>query len=158
ANRMRALAGLHFRSPAEMVEAFRDSPEALRNTLEVAERCNLQMSFGKPLLPAFPLPEGWASAEEYFRDLTWRSMNERFGAELTDELRKRCAYEIDVICQMGFASYFLIVRDFIHFAKSRGIGVGPGRGSVAGSLVSYALSITDINPIEHDLIFERFLN
>jgi len=157
-NRMKALAGLHFRTPQEMADLFPECPEAVRNTLAVAERCNLQMNFGKPLLPEFPLPEGWASADEYFRDLTWKELNERFRGEVTDELRSRCAYEMDVICQMGFASYFLIVRDFIHFAKSRGIGVGPGRGSVAGSLVAYALRITDVNPLEHGLIFERFLN
>jgi DNA polymerase-3 subunit alpha len=158
ANRMRALSGLHFRSPEEMFEAFPDTPEAVRSTLAVAERCNLQLNFGKPLLPAFPLPEGWESDEAYFRDLTWKAVNERFAGALTDEVRARCAYELDVICQMGFASYFLIVRDFIHFAKERGIGVGPGRGSVAGSLVAYALRITDVNPLEHGLIFERFLN
>ncbi|MEO5618566.1 MAG: DNA polymerase III subunit alpha [Candidatus Eisenbacteria bacterium] len=157
-NRMKALAGLHFRTPEEMTGLFTDCPDAVTNTLAVAERCNLQMNFGKPLLPEFPLPEGWASAEEYFRDLTWKELNERFRGEVSDELRQRCAYEQDVICQMGFASYFLIVRDFIHFAKSKGIGVGPGRGSVAGSLVAYALRITDVNPLEHGLIFERFLN
>ena len=157
-NRMRAVEGLHFRDPDEMRVAFAECPEALRNTLEVAERCNLQLEFGKPLLPEFPLPEGWASADEYLRDLTWKELNARFPSGPTEELRKRCAYELDVICQMGFASYFLIVRDFIHFAKTRGIGVGPGRGSVAGSLVAYALRITDVDPIEHSLIFERFLN
>src|SRR5215831_5109850 len=158
ANRLRAVEGLHFRNPEEMSAAFAECPEALRNTLEVAERCNLQLSFGKPLLPEFPLPEGWASADDYLRDLTWKELNGRFAGGLSDELRQRCAYELDVICQMGFASYFLIVRDFIHFAKSNGIGVGPGRGSVAGSLVAYALRITDVDPIEHSLIFERFLN
>ncbi len=158
ANRMKALAGLHFRDPAEMAALFPDCPEAVSNTLAVAERCNLQMSFGKPLLPEFPLPEGWPDADAYLRDLTWKALNERFRGAVTEPLRERCAYELDVICQMGFASYFLIVRDFIHFAKSRGIGVGPGRGSVAGSLVAYALRITDVNPIEHGLIFERFLN
>jgi DNA polymerase-3 subunit alpha len=157
-NRLHAVEGLHFRTPEEMSAAFPECPEALLNTLEVAERCNLQLNFGKPLLPEFPLPEGWSSAEEYFRDLTWKEMNDRFAGRLTEDLRQRCAYELDVICQMGFASYFLIVRDFIHFAKSNGIGVGPGRGSVAGSLVAYALRITDVDPIEHSLIFERFLN
>jgi len=156
--RMRALAGLHFRTPEEMKQAFADTPEALRNTLAVAERCNLQLSFGRPLLPAFPLPEGWRSAEEYFRDLAHRELEARLGPSIGDEVRQRFEYELDVICKMGFASYFLIVRDFIFFAKSNGIGVGPGRGSVAGSLVAYALRITDVDPIQHGLIFERFLN
>ncbi len=158
AQRMRAVAELHFRSPEEMRAAFPDTPDALANTLAVAERCNLQMSFGKPLLPEFPLPEGWTSAEEYFRDLAWKELRARMGEPLGDAVRQRFAYELDVICKMGFASYFLIVRDFIFFAKSHGIGVGPGRGSVAGSLVAYALRITDVDPLKHDLIFERFLN
>ena len=155
--RMRALADLHFRSPEEMRRAFADFPEALRNTLAVAERCELKMSFGKPLLPAFPLPEGETSPEDYLRRLAWSELRGRF-AEVGEEARRRLEYELDVICRMGFASYFLIVRDFIAFARSRGIGVGPGRGSVAGSLVAYALRITDIDPLAHGLIFERFLN
>ncbi len=158
ANRMRALAGLHFRSHEEMKAAFGDFPEALTNTLAVAERCNLKMNFGKPLLPEFPLPPGWTNADEYFRDLSWKELHARMGDEVTEEVKQRCAYELDVICKMGFASYFLIVRDFIFHAKSNGIGVGPGRGSVAGSLVAYALRITDVNPLKHGLIFERFLN
>ena len=158
AQRMRAISELHFRSPDEMRHAFPDTPEALANTLAVAERCNLQMSFGKPLLPEFPLPEGWRSAEEYFRDLAWKELHARMGESLGDAVKTRFAYELDVICKMGFASYFLIVRDFICFAKSNGIGVGPGRGSVAGSLVAFALRITDVDPLKHDLIFERFLN
>jgi DNA polymerase III subunit alpha len=156
AQRMHALAQLHFRDPREMAEALSDFPDALRNTLAVAERCNLQMNFGKPLLPEFPLPEG-KSADEVLKELAWQGLRERMG-EPTDEMRQRCAYEIDVICQMGFASYFLIVHDFIHFAKSHGIGVGPGRGSAAGSLVAYALRITDVDPLKYGLIFERFLN
>ncbi len=158
AQRMRALAELHFRSPDEMKHAFPDHPEALANTLAVAERCNLQMSFGKPLLPEFPLPEGWNNADEYFRDLAWKELHARMGSSVGDAVKQRFAYELDVICKMGFASYFLIVRDFIFFAKSNGIGVGPGRGSVAGSLVAFALRITDVDPLKHDLIFERFLN
>ncbi len=158
AQRMRALAQLHFRDPGEMAAAFGDFPDALRNTLSVAERCNLQMAFGRPLLPEFPLPPG-KSAEEVLRELAWAGVGARLGAAAEgEEVRKRFEYELDVICQMGFASYFLIVHDFIHFAKSRGIGVGPGRGSVAGSLVAFALRITDVNPLRYGLIFERFLN
>ncbi|HXJ08290.1 MAG TPA: DNA polymerase III subunit alpha, partial [Burkholderiales bacterium] len=123
-----------------------------------AERCNLQMNFGKPLLPEFPLPEGVRDAEEYFRAMAWKELAARFPGGVGEAAKQRFAYELDVICKMGFASYFLIVRDFIFFARSNGIGVGPGRGSVAGSLVAYALRITDVDPLKHDLIFERFLN
>lgn len=148
---------VYFKSAEEMRERFADQPEALKNTLEVAERCNVQIHFGKPLLPAFPLPPGAESNEEYLREIAWKELRGRF-PEISDEVKKRFDYELDVICRMGFASYFLIVRDFIAFARSRGIGVGPGRGSVAGSLVAYALHITDIDPLRHGLIFERFLN
>ena len=148
---------LHFRSAEEMKACFENFPGAIANTLAVAERCNLQLDFGKPLLPAFPLPPGETSDEDYLRKLTWQELGGRF-PEIGAEIRARCEYELDVICRMGFASYFLIVRDFIAYARSRGIGVGPGRGSVAGSLVAYALRITDIDPLRHGLIFERFLN
>jgi DNA polymerase III subunit alpha len=156
--RMRAMEHLHFRSPAEMKEAFRDHPQAILNTLAVAERCNLKMDFGKPLLPEFPLPPGERDADEYFRKLAWAELATRFPGGFTEALKQRFQYELDVICKMGFASYFLIVRDFIHFARTRGIGVGPGRGSAAGSMVAYALRITDVDPFRHQLIFERFLN
>jgi DNA polymerase-3 subunit alpha len=157
-NRMRYETDqVYFKTPEEMKAVFADHPEALRNTLAVAERCNLQLAFGKPLLPAFPLPPGAESAETYLRELTWSELKGRY-ADVTETIRERVDYELDVICRMGFASYFLIVRDFIHYARRRGIGVGPGRGSVAGSLVAYALKITDIDPLRHGLIFERFLN
>src|SRR5258706_1677781 len=148
---------LFFRSAEEMKQAFTDCPEAIRNTLAVAERCNLQLAFGKPLLPAFPLPPGAASPEAHLAELARAELPKRYRT-VTEEIHKRFEYELDVICRMGFASYFLIVRDFIAYARSRGIGVGPGRGSVAGSLVAYALHITDIEPLQHGLIFERFLN
>jgi DNA polymerase III subunit alpha len=157
-NRMRYETDqVYFKSAEEMKKLFADRPDAIANTLAIAERCNLQLEFGKPLLPAFPLPEGAESPEAHFRDLAWAELKTRY-SEITDTLRERMAYELDVICRMGFASYFLIVRDFIHYARSRGIGVGPGRGSVAGSLVAYAMRITDVDPIQHKLIFERFLN
>ena len=148
---------LYFRSAEEMRTCFPDHAEALRNTLAIAERCNLQMDFGKPLLPAFPLPEGAGTAEEHLRTITSEALELRYPAP-SEAVRERMAYELDVICRMGFASYFLIVRDFIDFARRNGIGVGPGRGSVAGSLVAYVLRITDIDPLRHGLIFERFLN
>src|SRR5437870_6284683 len=148
---------LFFRSPEEMKAAFDGDPEVIHNTLAVAERCNLQLSFGRPLLPEFPLPPGAADAEDYLRTLARTELTRRFpggGAAYASRLE----YELDVICRMGFASYFLIVRDFIAYARERGIAVGPGRGSVAGSLVAYVLRVTDIDPIQHGLIFERFLN
>ena len=147
---------VYFKSAEEMKAIFPDHPEALRNTLAIAERCNLQLQHGKPLLPAFPLPDG-VTPEEHLRDLAWTSLKTRY-SDIGEEIRKRFDYELDVICRMGFASYFLIVHDFIDYARTRGIGVGPGRGSVAGSLVAYALRITDIDPLAHGLIFERFLN
>src|SRR5262245_26444067 len=157
-NRMRYETDqVYFKSADEMKATFPDHPEAIRNTLAIAERCNLQLSFGKPLLPAFPLPRGAESAEAHLRELAWQELKGRY-PEIGEAIRERFEYELDVICRMGFASYFLIVRDFIHYARSRGIGVGPGRGSVAGSLVAYALHITDIDPLRHGLIFERFLN
>ncbi|MCE9627270.1 MAG: DNA polymerase III subunit alpha, partial [Candidatus Eisenbacteria bacterium] len=156
--RMKAVSQLHFRSSEEMKKAFTDFPQAVLNTLAVAERCNLKMDFGKPLLPEFPLPPGEHDADTYFRRLAWAELATRFPGGLTEAMKQRFQYELDVICKMGFASYFLIVRDFIHFAKSSGIGVGPGRGSVAGSLVAFALRITEVDPFRHQLIFERFLN
>ncbi len=158
AQRMRAVSELHFRTPDEMKHAFEDFPGAIGNTLAVTERCNLQMNTGRPLLPEFPLPEGVHDAAAYFRELAWAELRSRFPAGVGEAMKSRFAHELDVICKMGFASYFLIVRDFIRFAKSNGIGVGPGRGSVAGSLVAYALRITEVDPLKHDLIFERFLN
>ena len=148
---------VYFKSADEMRARFADQPEALAHTLAIAERCNLQLNFGRPLLPEFPLPPGVASPEAHLRELAERELRSRY-PEPSEEVRQRLAYELDVICRMGFASYFLIVRDFIAFARERKIGVGPGRGSVAGSLVAYVLRITDIDPLQHGLIFERFLN
>ncbi len=149
---------VYFKSADEMRSRFDDLPEALRNTLVVAEQCSLDLKFGKPLLPEFPLPAEWRSAEDYLRHLVDQGLAERYPGGAGEAVVSRARYELDVICRMGFASYFLIVRDFIAFARDRGIGVGPGRGSVAGSLVAYALRVTDVDPLEHALVFERFLN
>jgi len=149
---------VYFKSADEMRQRFADTPEALANTLAIAEACTLELKFGKPLLPEFPLPPEWPSPEDYLRHLVDIGLRERFQGGVSAEQKERAAYELGVICRMGFASYFLIVRDFIVFAREHGIGVGPGRGSVAGSLVAYALRITDVDPLEHALIFERFLN
>jgi DNA polymerase-3 subunit alpha len=148
------------RSPAEMAELFADLPEALANTVEVARRCSLVLKLGESQLPRYPVPEG-QTTEGFLRDESRRGLALRLEAAPRAD---RAAYdarleiELGVICPMGFAGYFLIVADFIRWAKANGVPVGPGRGSGAGSLVAYALGITDIDPLEHDLLFERFLN
>ncbi len=148
---------LFFRSPAEMEALFGHVPEALENTLRIADECNVQLEFGNLKLPNFPLPEGFASLDAYLEHLAWEGVR-RLCGEPGAELRERLQHEISVIQRMGYAGYFLIVRDFIEFARSRQIPVGPGRGSAAGSLVSYAIGITGIDPIKYNLLFERFLN
>ena len=157
--RMRYSPELYFKSGDEMAKLFGEIPEALDNTLKVAERCQLKMEFGQPKYPAYEVPEG-VTREAYLRDLCWQGMRERFGERVAEneELRTRLEYELSVIEKTGFVSYFLIVWDFINYAREEGIPVGPGRGSAAGSLIAYALKITDIDPIRYGLIFERFLN
>ncbi|HHY32421.1 MAG TPA: DNA polymerase III subunit alpha [Firmicutes bacterium] len=144
------------KSPEEMEAAFKDVPEALENALAIAERCNFKFEFGRSAVPAFEVPEGYTE-ETYLRHLCLEGLKRRYG-EAAGDLVARLNYELDVIVKMGYAGYFLIVWDFIRFARERGIYVGPGRGSAPGSLVSYALGITDIDPIKYGLIFERFLN
>ena len=157
--RMRYEPELYFKSPDEMRAIFRDFPEAITNTLEIADRCNLEIEFGKSKYPEYPVPEG-KTRDGYLCELCYKGLSERYGerAAQDKELIKRLDYEIDVLKRTGFASYILIVWDFIHFAKERGIPVGPGRGSAAGSIVAYVLGITDIDPLQYGLIFERFLN
>jgi len=148
--------GYYLRSPAEMRHLFRELPEACDNTLTLAERCNVTFE-SQDLTPVFPVPEGWTE-ELYFRTEVYRGLQVRYPRGIPRDRIDRAEYELGVIGKMGFASYFLVVADLIRFAKSRGIRVGPGRGSAAGSLVSYALGITDLDPIVHGLLFERFLN
>src|SRR5881296_3827361 len=157
--RMRYEPELYFKSPAEMREIFRDFPDAITNTLEIAERCNLEIEFGKSKYPEYPMPAG-KTREGYLRELCYKGLHERYGERAANdqELIKRLDYEVDVLEKTGFVSYLLIVWDFIHFARERGIPVGPGRGSAAGSIVAYVLGITDIDPLQYGLIFERFLN
>jgi len=157
--RMRYEPELYFKSPAEMREIFRDFPEAITNTLEIADRCNLEIEFGKSKYPEYPVPAG-KTREGYLRELCYKGLHERYGERAANdqELIKRLDYEVDVLEKTGFVSYLLIVWDFIHFARERGIPVGPGRGSAAGSIVAYVLGITDIDPLQYGLIFERFLN
>src|SRR2546421_1347972 len=158
-NRMRYAPELYFKSPAEMRELFKDFPGAISNTLAIGERCNVSIEFGKSKYPEYPMPEG-ETREGYLRDLCYKGLEERYGerAKIDNQLRERLDYELGVLEKTGFVSYILIVWDFIHFAKGRGIPVGPGRGSAAGSLIAYALGITDIDPLQFGLIFERFLN
>ena len=146
----------YFKSPAEMAEDFPGHEDALRRTLEVAERCNVEIELGGILLPKFPVPDS-RDAFEYLVELCEKGLQKRYD-RTTPELNERLQFELKTIREMGFTDYFLIVWDFIHFAKQNGISVGPGRGSAAGSLVAYCLEITDIDPIRYDLLFERFLN
>jgi DNA polymerase-3 subunit alpha len=158
-NRMRYKPELYFKSPEEMRKIFRDFPEAITNTLKIAEGCNLEIELGKSKYPEYPV-SGGISREAYLRDLCAKGLQERYGdrAKTDNQLQQRLDYELGVLEKTGFVSYILIVWDFIHFAKQRGIPVGPGRGSAAGSLVAYVLGITDIDPLQYGLIFERFLN
>jgi DNA polymerase-3 subunit alpha len=146
----------YFKTPAEMAADFADYPEAVARTLEIAERCTITLELGKILLPKFPVPEG-REAFDYLVELTEKGLAKRYDA-VTPELQDRLRFELKTIKEMGFADYFLIVWDFVGFAKRNGVQVGPGRGSAAGSLVAYCLEITDIDPIKYDLLFERFLN
>jgi DNA polymerase III subunit alpha len=157
--RMRYPTEVYFKSGEEMQAIFSELPDALSNTLRIAEACNLKLEFGISKYPAYPPPEG-KSREEYLRELCTNGLRERYGerAETDQELRQRLDYELSILERTGFVSYFLIVWDFIHYAKQHAIPVGPGRGSAAGSLVAYVLGITDLDPLRFGLIFERFLN
>lgn len=149
----------YLRSPVEMWKIFGDElSDALHNTVDISERCNVKLEFGQYMLPEYKVPEG-ETLESYLALKAKEGLARRFGdREIPKEYIKRMEYELGVIKQMGFAGYFLIVQDFINAAKERGIPVGPGRGSAAGSLVAYALRITEIDPIKYNLLFERFLN
>ena len=146
----------YFKTEDQMRVAFSDLPEAIENTNKIADKCNLEIPYGKWVLPKFDTPDN-LSPEDYLRQLTYE-MKGRVTDFTPEEVLKRLDYELQIINNKGYATYFLIVQDFINWAKNNGIGVGPGRGSVAGSLVAYVLRITDINPLEHNLPFERFLN
>ncbi len=148
----------YLKTAAEMRYLFREVPTACDNSLWIAERAELEIEFGKPLLPNFPLPAGFDDDAAYLTHLTWAGAKERWGDDISPDVAERLAYELKVICDMGFASYFLITWDLIKYAKDRGIRVGPGRGSAAGCAVAYSLRITDLDPVRYDLLFERFLN
>jgi len=144
-------------SPEEMQEFFKDVPEAIENTQKIADQCNLQIELGKTKLPTFPLPEG-KTAEQFLEELCWIGLKTRFGENPEQKIIDRLKYEISVIEKTGFAGYFLIVQDFVNWAKQNRIIVGPGRGSAGGSLVAYLTNITNVDPLKHNLLFERFLN
>ncbi len=147
---------LYLKSEEEMNDLFSYIPEALENTQKIADRCNVEIEFGKLHLPKFDVPEGF-TPYEYLRNLTEEGMRERYPDD-DGSVKERMEYELETIRLMGYVDYFLIVRDFIHYARQNGIMVGPGRGSAAGSVVSYCLHITNVDPIKYGLIFERFLN
>ncbi len=157
-DRMRYDGGQYYlKSPEEMAELFPYAKEALENTHKIASRCHVEIEFGNYKLPHFDVPQGYTS-ESYLREICEKGLEERYG-EKAEELKERLEYELDTIVSMGFVDYFLIVWDFIKYAKDNDIPVGPGRGSAAGSLVAYSLNITDIiDPIRYNLLFERFLN
>ncbi|MFC1674772.1 DNA polymerase III subunit alpha [Candidatus Omnitrophota bacterium] len=156
-NRMRFQTDeFYFKSPQEMIQAFREIPEAIANTCKIADRCNLELDFDKVHLPKYTPPDG-QTKDGFLQELCSLGLKKR-PIQVTQSVKDRLEHELKIIKDMGFTSYFLIVWDFIHYAKSNNIPVGPGRGSAAGSLVSYLLSITDIDPLKYDLLFERFLN
>ncbi|MFC2336488.1 MAG: DNA polymerase III subunit alpha [Negativicutes bacterium] len=156
-NRMRFNSDDYYlKSAEEMAELFPKYPEAMENTVRIAERCNVDFSFGNHYLPKFPLPEG-TTEEEYLRRLCEEKLTSRYNP-VTAKVQERLDYELSIIHRMGFDSYFLVVWDFINYARQQAIAVGPGRGSAAGSIVAYVLGITDIDPLKYALLFERFLN
>ena len=156
-DRMRYEGGQYYvKSPEEMKALFPYAPQALENTQKIADRCHVEIEFGKTKLPQYDVPDG-KTAWEYLNELCWSGLEKRYHP-VTEELKARLEYELNTIKTMGYVDYFLIVWDFIHYARSQGIAVGPGRGSAAGSLVSYTLGITKLDPIRYNLLFERFLN
>jgi len=145
------------KSPEQMADEFKEYPEALENTQKIADACNFQMELGKTKLPTFPLPEG-KTAEEYLEELCWAGIEKRYGKDENQKVVERLKYELSVVAKTGFAGYFLIVQDFVNWAKQNRIVVGPGRGSAGGSIIAYLSGITNVDPLKHNLLFERFLN
>ncbi|MBS1698354.1 MAG: DNA polymerase III subunit alpha [Actinobacteria bacterium] len=149
--------GYYVKSAAEMRQVFRDHPEACDNTLLIAERCDVSFNTSANFMPRFPVPDG-ETEESWFIKEVEKGLHQRYPGGISDAVRKQANYEVEVISSMGFPGYFLVVADFINWAKDNGVRVGPGRGSGAGSMAAYAMKITDLDPLEHGLIFERFLN
>ena len=149
---------LYVKSPEEMSEYFKNFPDAIENTVKIAEKCNVEFEFGHTILPNYDVPEEYATHYDYFKKLCDDGIKKRYGENPSQEILDRAAYELKIISQMGYVDYYLIVWDYINYAKSVGIPVGPGRGSGAGSILAYAIGITDIDPMKYNLLFERFLN
>lgn len=149
---------LYVKSPEEMSEYFKNFPDAIENTAKIAEKCNVEFEFGHTILPNYDVPEENATHYDYFKKLCDDGIKKRYGENPSQEILDRAAYELKIISQMGYVDYYLIVWDYINYAKSVGIPVGPGRGSGAGSILAYAIGITDIDPMKYNLLFERFLN
>lgn len=149
---------LYVKSPEEMSDYFKNVSEAIENTVKIAEKCNVEFEFGHTILPNYDVPEEFETHYDYLKKLCDDGIKNRYGENPTKEILERAEFEMNVINQMGYVDYFLIVWDYIHYAKTHNIPVGPGRGSGAGSIVAYAIEITDIDPIKYGLIFERFLN
>ena len=148
----------YVKSPEEMIEYFKDVPEAIENTVKIAEKCNVEFEFGHTILPNYDVPSEFETHYDYLKKLSYDGLHKRYGDDLSKEIIDRAEYELGIINSMGFVDYFLIVWDYINFAKTHDIPVGPGRGSGAGSVIAYAIEITDIDPLKYGLIFERFLN
>ncbi len=157
-NRMRYTFQEYLKSEEEMLSIFSEHPEAVHNTMEILDKVEFYDLSHKPIMPNFPLPDGFTDDNDYLRHLTYEGAKLRWGDTLSDEIGSRIEFELQVIERMGYPSYFLIVWDFIRAAREMGVSVGPGRGSAAGSVVAYCLKITDIDPIKYNLLFERFLN
>ena len=149
---------LYVKSPEEMAEYFKAFPDAIENTVKIAEQCNVEFEFGHTILPNYDVPPEYPTHYDFLKELCDKGLKKRYGENLSEEIQKRAEYELNIIKKMGYVDYYLIVWDFIHYAKTNGIPVGPGRGSGAGSILAYAIEITDINPIKYGLLFERFLN
>ncbi len=149
---------LYIKSPEEMIDYFKNVPEAIENTVKIAQKCNVEFEFGHTILPNYDVPEEFETHYDYLKKLCEDGIKKRYGQNPTQEIIKRAEYELDVINKMGYVDYYLIVWDYINYAKSQNIPVGPGRGSGAGSILAYAIGITDIDPIKYNLLFERFLN
>ena len=149
---------LYVKSPEEMIEYFKAFPDAIENTVKIAEKCNVDFEFGHTILPNYDVPEEFETHYDYFKKLCDDGIKNRYGENPSKEVLERAEYELGVIQKMGYVDYFLIVWDFINYAKTHGIPVGPGRGSGAGSIIAYAIEITDIDPMKYGLLFERFLN
>ena len=149
---------LYVKSPEEMIDYFKAFPDAIENTVKIAEKCNVEFEFGHTILPNYEVPEGFETHYDYLEHLCKEGMKKRYGENIPEEYQKRAEYELGVIKKMGYVDYYLIVWDYIHFAKLKDIPVGPGRGSGAGSILAYSIEITDIDPMKYNLLFERFLN